>query len=223
MRILALAVVMLVMGGCATAAEHEIARMRDTTERASAATDSCWSRAQAQAGYAALSTRLSLRRNQSPTLAQRADTGKPTPEDRRALSDLHRDWLMPCRKAMIDGAVAILPALQRTMLRYAASEDIVYAGLVEGRLTWGEANSQLVVIRSEMSNGMHEVASHAAHDLRRQHAQELERRAAAMRALGEALTEFADQRIDAERQGQQSTPRQTICQNVGGMLSCTTY
>ncbi len=197
--------------------------MRETTERASVATDSCWSRAQAQEGYAALSSRLSLRYSQPPTLAQRIDASKATPEDRRALSDLHRDWLTPCRKAMIDGAVAVLPALQRTMLRYAEREDEVYAGLVGGRLTWGEANTQLAAIRLDMTNAMHEIASQAAQDLRRQHTYELERRAAAMRALAQALSDFADQRIEAERQRQASTPRQTICQNVGGVLSCTTY
>jgi hypothetical protein len=43
------------------------------------------------------------------------------------------------------------------------------------------------------------------------------------RALGEALTDLANQRTDAERQRRQWTPRQTICRNVGSMLSCTTY
>lgn len=197
--------------------------MRDTSERAIAATGSCWSRARAQDGYAALSNRLTLKYDVPPTLAQRSDTGKPTAEDRQMLSDLHRDWLTPCRKATIDGSVAILPALRRTMLRYAEREDAVYAGLVQGRLTWGDANTQLAAIRLETTNAMDEIASQAAQELRRQHAHEIERRREAMVALGNALTEFANQRIEAERQRQQSTPRQTICQNVGGFLSCTTY
>ncbi|MPZ35570.1 MAG: hypothetical protein GEV13_32185 [Rhodospirillales bacterium] len=158
-----------------------------------------------------------------PTLVQRTDGSKPTPEERQTLSDLHRDWLTPCRKAQIDGSVAILPALQRTMLRYAEREDAVYAALVQGRLTWGEANTQSAAIRVETTNAMYEVAGQAAQDLRRQHAHEMERRAAAMVALGNAMVEFADQRIEAERQRQQSQPRQTICQNAGGFLSCTTY
>jgi hypothetical protein len=223
MRILALGILVLSLGGCATAAEQEMTRMRDTSERAIAVTGSCWSRARAQDSYTALSSRLALKYEVPPTLAQRSDTGKPTAEDRQTLSDFHRDWLTPCRKAMIDGSVAILPALHRAMLRYAEREDAVYAGLVQGRLTWGEANTELVAVRLEMSNTMHELASQAAQDLRRQHAQELERRAEAMRALGQALSDFADRRIEAERQRQQSTPRQTICQNVGGFLSCTTY
>lgn len=223
MRALALGILLLALGGCATAAEQEMARMRDTSERAGAATDSCWSRARAQDGYAALSNRLTLKHGVPPTLAQRTDGSKPTPEERQTLSDLHRDWLTPCRKAQIDGSVAILPALQRTMLRYAEREDAVYAALVQGRLTWGEANTQLAAIRVETTNAMYEVASQAAQDLSRQHAHEMERRAAAMVALGNAMVEFANQRIEAERQRQQSQPRQTICQNVGGFLSCTTY
>jgi len=223
MRILALGILVLALGGCATAAEQEMGRMRDTSERAIAVTGSCWSRARAQDSYAALSNRLALKYEVPPTLAQRSDTTKPTAEDRQALSDLHRDWLTPCRKAMIDGSVAILPALHRAMLRYAEREDAVYAALVQGRLTWGEANTQLVAIRLEMSHSMHEIASQAAQELRRQHADEIERRREAMMTLGKALSDFADQRIEAERQRQQSTPRQTICQNVGGYLSCTTY
>jgi hypothetical protein len=223
MRALALGFLLLALGGCATAAEQEIARMRDTSEHAGAATESCWSRARAQEGYAVLSNKLTLRYNVPPTLAQRTDTTKPTPEDRQILSDLHRDWLTPCRRATIDGSVAILPALHRTMLQYAEREDAVYAALVQGRMAWGEANTQLVAIRLEMSHSMHEIASQAAQELRRQHAHEIERRREAMITLGNALTEFANQRIEAERQRQQSQPQQTICQNVGGYLSCTTY
>lgn len=223
MRILALGILALALGGCATAAEQEMTRMRDTSERAVAVTGSCWSQARAQDSYAALSNRLAVKYEVPPTLAQRSDTSKPTVEDRQTLSDLHRDWLAPCRKAMIDGSVAILPALHGAMLRYAEREDAVYAGLFQGQLTWGEANTQLAAIRLETTNAMYEVVSQAAQDLRRQHAHELERRAEAVRALGQALSDFADQRIEAERQRQASTPRQTICQNVGGYLSCTTY
>jgi len=223
MRILALGILLLAMGGCATAAEQEMARMKDTSERAGSIVDSCWSRARAQDAYVALSNKLSLKYSVPPTLAQRADTGKPTPEERQMLSDLHRDWLTPCRKAGIDGSVATLPAMHRTMMRYAEREDAVYAALVQGRMTWGDANTQLAAIRLETTNASYEIVNQAAQNLRRQHADELERRAEAMRALGQALSDFADQRIEAERQRQQSTPRQTICQNVGGFLSCTTY
>jgi hypothetical protein len=223
MRILALGVLMLAMGGCATAAEQEMARMRDTSERAGAVTDSCWARARAQDAYVALSKKLALKFSVAPSLVQRSDTAKPTPEERQMLSDLHRDWLAPCRKAANDGSVAMLPALHRTVMRFTEREDAVYVALVQGRLTWGEANTQLTAVRLETTNAMYEVVSQAAQDLRRQHAHELERRAEAMRALGQALSDFADQRIEAERQRQQSTPRQTICQNVGGYLSCTTY
>jgi len=223
MRILAFGILVLALAGCATAAEQEMTRIKDTAHRASAVTDNCWTRAQAQDGYVALSNRLALRYGMPPTLAQRSDTAKPTPEERRMLSDLHRDWLTPCRKAVIDGAIAMVSASHRPMMQYAEREDAVYAGLVQGRLTWGDANTQLAAIRLETDNAMYEVMGRASQVLRRQHAAELERRAEAMRALGQALSDFAEQRIEAERQRQASTPRQTICQNLGGYLSCTTY
>jgi hypothetical protein len=223
MRIWTLGILVLALGGCATAAEQEMTRIKDTAGRTGAVADGCWSQARAQDGYVALSHRLALRYSVPPTLAQRSDTAKPTPEERQMLSDLHRDWLTPCRKAVIDGAVAMVSASYRPMMRYAEREDAVYAGLVQGRLTWGDANTQLAAIRLETDNAMYEVASKADQELRRQHAHEVERRREAMRALGQALSDFADQRIEAERQRQASTPRQTICQNVGGFLSCTTY
>ena len=223
MRILTLGILALALGGCATAAEQEMTRIKDTAGRAGAVVDNCWSRARAQDGYVALSNRLAFGYSVQPTLAQRSDTAKPTPEERRMLSDLHRDWLTPCRKAVIDGAIAMVSTSHRPMTRYADREDAVYAGLVQGRLTWGDANTQLAAIRLETDNAMYEVMSKANQELRRQHAHEMERRAAAMMALGQALSDFADQRIEAERQWQASTPRQTICQNVGGFLSCTTY
>ena len=72
MRILALGILVLAMGGCATAAEQEMTRMRDTAERAVAVADDCWSRAQAQDGYAALSSKLTLKYDVPPTSAQLA-------------------------------------------------------------------------------------------------------------------------------------------------------
>jgi hypothetical protein len=227
MRILALGILVVALGGCATAAEQEVTRIKDTSQRARAVTDSCWSRAWAQDGFVALSNRLAMKYSVPPTLAQRSDAGKPTPEERQVLSDLHRDWLTRCRKAAIHGAVAMLAASHRPMMRYAEREDAIYAGLVQGRLTWGDANTQLAAIRSETDNAIYEVVSKADQDLRRQHAYEIGRRMEAIRALGEALTELGNQQIEAERrrqqQQQQSTPRQTICQNHGGYLSCTTY
>jgi type II secretory pathway pseudopilin PulG len=108
MRILALGVLMLAVGGCATAAEQEMTRMADTVKRAVAVADDCWSRAQAQDGYVALGSRLPMKCG-PPTTAQLADGAKPTPDERQTLNDLYRDWITPCRKAMIDGAVATLP------------------------------------------------------------------------------------------------------------------
>lgn len=56
--------------------------------------------------------------------------------------------------------------------------------------------------------------------------EERERWDAALWSLGNAMMQFGNQ-IQAEQQRQwqmqQSMPRQAICQNVGGMLSCTTY
>lgn len=87
MRILALGVLMLAMGGCATAAEQEMTRMTDTAKHAVAVADDCWSGAQAQDGYVALGSKLALK-NDPPTVAQLADGGKPTPDERQTLSDL---------------------------------------------------------------------------------------------------------------------------------------
>jgi hypothetical protein len=219
MRILTLGILLLAMGGCATAAEQEMARMRDTAERAGTVTDSCWSRMQAQDGYADLSAKLALKIHVPPTSAQRTDASRPTAEERHALSALHRDWLTRCRTAMIDGLVAALPALQRSMIRFAEREDAVYAALVQGRLTWGDANTQLVAVRQETANAMREIASHVTQSLRQQHGQEMQHRAATMVALGEAMLEFASRMAEVERRRQ----RQIICQNVGGVLHCTSY
>jgi hypothetical protein len=230
MRILALGVLMLAMGGCATAGEQEMTRMTDTAKLAVAVADDCWSRAQAQDGYVALASKLTLKYG-PPTATQLADGGKPMPDERQTLSDLYRDWITPCRKAVIDGAVAALPPLHHILLRYAEREDTVFAALIQGRLSWGDANSQLAAIRLETNQATREIADRVEQHLRHQHAEEVEARDAALSALGGALVQFGNQQMAAERQRQwqrqweqrQSTPRQTICQNVGGWLSCTTY
>jgi len=50
---------------------------------------------------------------------------------------------------------------------------------------------------------------------------------AAIYALGNAMVQFGNQQMEAERwhqwQVQQSMPRQAVCYNHGGYLSCTTY
>lgn len=197
--------------------------MRDTTHRTMVAADSCWSRAEAQHGYAALSARLTMKTNMPPTPAQRADSGKPTADERDALGVFHRDWVTPCRTAMIHGLVAALPALQGSMLRYAEREDDVYEALVQGRLTWGDANSQLDGLRKEAADAMDEVGRQTEEGLHREHAQEMERRAAALSALGDALVQFGNQWTEAERRQRQMTSRQIMCQRVGAFLHCTTY
>lgn len=230
MRILALGILVLTLGGCATAAEQEMTRMADTARRAVAVTNDCWSRVQAQDGYVALGSKLTLK-YVPPTAAQLADGGKPTPEERQTLSALYRDWVAPCRKAMIDGAVAALPAWHHALLRYAEREDTVLAALIQGRLTWGGANTQLAAIRLETNQATREIADRAGQDLRRQHAEEMEARGAALSALGDALVQFGNQQMEAEQrrqwqrrlEQQYSMPRQTMCQNVGGFLTCTTY
>ena len=230
MRILALGILVLAMGGCATAAEQEMTRMTDTVKRAVAVADDCWSRAQAQDGYVALGSKLPLKYG-PPTAAQLADGGKPTPDERQTLNDLYRDWITPCRKTMIDGAVATLPPLHHILLRYAAREDTVFAALIQGQLSWGAANSQLAAIRIETNQATLEIVDRVDQHLRRQHAEEMEARDAALSAVGAALVQFGHQQMEAERQRQwqrqweqqQSIPRQTICQNVGGWLTCTTY
>jgi hypothetical protein len=122
-----------------------------------------------------------------------------------------------------------LAAMHHTLLRYAEREDIVFAALIQGQLSWGAANSQLAAIRMETNQATLEIADRVDQHLRRQHAEETEARDAALSALGGALIQFGQQQMDAERQWQrqweqrQSMPRQTICQNVGGWLSCTTY
>jgi hypothetical protein len=221
MRSLILVVAFLALGGCATAAEREVARMRDTAERAGGASDGCWARAQAQPSYVSLSGKLTLKIDMSPTLMQRTDTTKPTAEDRQALGDLHRDWLAPCRKVQIDGAAAILPALRRVMVQYAEREDAVYAALLQGRMSWGEANTELAAIRIETTQAVDEIASRAAQELHREHAAEIERRRIAIGKLADAFGKAAEQMRD--RANRYPQPRQTICQNVGGYLTCTTY
>jgi hypothetical protein len=226
MRILALGILVLALGGCATAAEQEMTRMTDTAKRAVAVADDCWSRAQAQDGYVALGSKLTLKYG-PPTAAQLADGAKPTPDERQTLSDLYRDWITPCRKAMIDGAVAVLPPLHRTLLHYAEGEDTVFAALIQGRLTWGGANSQLAAIRLETNQATREIADRVDQHLRRQHAEEMEARDACPVGSGRCHGAVGNQQMAAERQRQweqrQSMPPQTICQNVGGFLTCTTY
>lgn len=56
--------------------------------------------------------------------------------------------------------------------------------------------------------------------------EERERWDAALWSLGNAMMQFGSQiQADQQRQWQmqQSMPRQVMCQNVVGMLSCTTY
>jgi hypothetical protein len=50
---------------------------------------------------------------------------------------------------------------------------------------------------------------------------------AALDALGSALVQIGNQQMEAERwrqwQARQSMPRQAVCYNHGGYLSCTAY
>jgi hypothetical protein len=207
----------LTVAACASSAEREMSREQAIAKDSSVAWRQCVADAGKQPAVAALSGKVVLLMGVSrPTLAQRSDDTKPTPEERQSLVEAYDRWAVPCRDKAISAAISANPDYSRPLNELRGREDQIFGALAEGSLTWGNGNVALGQARDEAKTAVDAVAAQKGRDLQRQATQENAQRSAALQTLGQSMTNYG-----AYIQTMQ--PRTTNCWYVGNMLNCTTY
>jgi len=222
MRYLAWLLVCVVVGGCATAAEREIQRRENGLQQIEGRMRTCLERISNSAQFQQVKSRGVIW-NFKPTLAQLSDSAKPTPDDLRALFDLHEQFISPCRKLILEAAALFTAAQVAAVADWFAQTDAVYVKLAQGNLTWGQAVQALSDSERQMMARSAQIDAEMRRNLAQSHNAEIARRQQAAAALSNYVYQQQvliqnQQMIDAANR-----PRVTNCQYVGAYLNCTTY
>lgn len=216
-------VALLLVGGCATQAQREYSRMGTASNQAKAAIEACVIQAKMLPSYSVVGTKLHFGDESEPSLDQRMDSSKATPEEVQALLAFHREGIEPCRRVMIDEASKVHPVVPGILAEGFANGDANYIRLVKREETWGDyitATDQNVrAVRAKLAQAEQAVVG----KLEASHAQEVRQRQAA----AAALSNWAYQQQVLLQQQQvinaMNRPVMTNCQRVGTMVNCTSY
>lgn len=200
----------LMVGACATGAQKEMARLESVAAAGTKADDACAAQVETTAAYAIVRDKLGW--GSGPTLANQADTSKPTPNEVQALYAVHAAY-MPCRKGRLETAANINPALVPPLVERYAGQDAVLVDLVNQRETWGGAARRIAAVDAQTGAKGMAVGSQIMGGLNQSHQAELRRRQTAAAAMSQWVAN--QQIISAMNQ-----PRYTNCMYVGTQLSC---
>ena len=214
----------LSLGACATAAQRERTRMEGAVDQGGKEIDACTARVAVSAPYQALKEKLPDPVTWSPaSLAQQANTAKPTPREIEYLFALHQDGIVPCRKAVLETTGRVHPSLVTALAESYVRTDAMYLRLVKGEISWGDFAQFRNQDRQNTTTKLSVVAAQIEGRLDQSNAAELAQRRAATAALQQWI--YQQQLLNQQQQVLQrmSQPRMTNCSYVGGYLSCTTY
>lgn len=197
----ALAIVALAapLAACQTGAQREMSQLRGVEREVANQYSTCSSAVAARPEYAGLVSKLSLpgTPDSGPSIAQMADTSRPSPEDQRTLMAWHRDW-MSCQSARITGFSEIDPRAGVAFQENQAEMDQILVRLANGQATYGEASRELASYYPRARVRIQQSFAGVNGRLEAQHAGEVQRRQAA--ALSMQQWSLQQQQIAAQRQ-----------------------
>lgn len=128
----------LAVAGCATKAEREIARMTEAASAMEVDAKACWARLETAGEFQALKAKLPPMDGSSPSMALQADEARPTAAEAALLVEMHKDYIVPCRKVTLDGLAKVNAAYAALYTRNAVEVDAEYLKLVKREQSWGD-------------------------------------------------------------------------------------
>lgn len=167
-----------------------------------------------------------------PSLAMQANPAKASPAEVRALYAIHNAF-GPCRGLRIRMSNAISSDYAAPHLESYRTIDAIYAGMVQGRMTWGEFSSAWYAMTTRLDAQIAAANASIEQRMSSAHAAELRRREqrtdAVLGAIGAGLSGAAEQYQQQQQIKQQqinatlSQPRNVNCTRIGGIVNCTAY
>jgi hypothetical protein len=131
-------VLVLAVAACATKAEREIARMTEAASAMEAEAKACWARLETAGQFQALKAKLPPMDGTSPSMALQADQARPTAAEAAQLVEMHKGYIVPCRKVTLDGLARVNTAYAALYTRNAVEIDAEYLKLVKREQSWGD-------------------------------------------------------------------------------------
>lgn len=212
----------LVAGACATTAEREATRIRASLQESQPALEACTSRLHSAPQYAVIGSKLVVWDGE-PTLAQQTNATKATADEAQMLLELHEQYLAPCRRARLEAAGKGVSAWVPLIVDAYTKQDAVFAEVVKGKVTYGDANRQLMAIKAEGRTKFEAVNREVVGALEKSHNTELARRQAAAASMQQWIYQQQVLLQNQQMINAMNQPRVTNCQYVGAYLSCTTF
>jgi hypothetical protein len=223
MRVLALVVALFAVGGCATGAQQQAARMNEAAQVMVADANAARARATALPSYQALKDKLPPLDGSPPSMALLTDTSRPNSEEVVALLEFHRDGLSAWRAVMLQDFAKVHPAYAAVAAETYAAADQQYARLVRRETTWGEYATMSAQRTTALRGELTRVGQQIKSELANAHAYEIQQRQAAAAAFSQWA--YQQQVLQQNQQAINAVnrPRMTNCQYVGTYLNCTTF
>ena len=215
-RAVFLSAVAFFLSGCQTNAQKQHSELRSSVDSASINVTACTKEVQSRPQFSTIVHRLSLT-TESPSVDHFVDSSRPTPSDARNIASYATE-IRPCRAMMVSGLTSISPTLPAIFSAYHRDIDIVYADLIQGRLTWGDANRQISAIRTASQQRAVTVAEQVDAKLAAQHDRESTDRQNALSGLAVAAQQMQARR--SSRRGN-DLPISTTCNRFGDTIDCT--
>lgn len=216
MRPILLVCMMMTVVACSTAAQRKAAAIKHAIAPAAAAGNACVARAALE--YKDLAARMPLDGG-DPSLSQQASVDLVSPSEARSLV-AWRDEISKCRANFMKVLYQTIPTVADVNDRIHLKIENIFLALLQRRITWGEAVSQLASVRAELKHEMLEAARQVDTELAIEDAAERAQRAEAIAAVGNAMASAA-QAMQPVRTTIQ--PVTTNCTRFFNNISRTSY
>lgn len=186
-RAACLPLAVLVIAACETTAQQQDQARRAYVTELGASIRECTSRLRARPEFAPLYERMSVGRDGGgPSLAQRMDRARPTPEEAATIVRWHAAEA-ECRELTIGGIRRVFPEVAELMVARSAERDRVFLALANRDLRWNDAVDRLAQIAAAMRADLARFRSTYRASVARAHSQEVARRDAAIAGVLNAL------------------------------------
>lgn len=207
--------------GCATAAQQQAKLISEAGTAALEASKECNGKTSNQLRYDRIARFVPIR-SSGPNLEQLSNRDLPNAVETRDLVSWHRD-VQHCRTQLLEALQKDVPAMAPVFSERYTDLDSVLAQLVQGRLTWGDANQKMVQINKEGQRRIAEVGQRMDVQLRAEHQVEIARR----QAIGAALSAAAVQMQQSVQQQRLinalNSPTSTTCDRFGNSVHCHSF
>jgi len=204
----------LLISGCATAAQMQAQKIRSNDALATNELKTCLEVVRQSPDFDALREHIPLNFLQT-SLAQMSDDSKVTEAEIKAFYATDPP-IQACRKTAADRLTTTTPALVPIVIDDWQQRDELEIALIKKKITWGEfisrAKENAVKAKKEVTLAMQQLGS----QLQQDNTAELQRR---QQAAHNAMQYFQNQQIINDM----NRPRTTSCSGFGNMVNCTTY